>query len=130
MSMFLRTKINSIKSELKKRVQDENNFKAIVKAREGLFLFDLNKGLNVEGKCIPIEKGIQGIEINDCSDHPIGNIVATYDDTNNQIDVKVVPEDIPYSKRIAAGYLNNPQRPFESFTDSELEKIIEYVEKE
>ena len=36
----------------------------------------------------------------------------------------IIPDDIPYSKRIAEGYLNNPKEPFKNFTNEELKEIL------
>lgn len=131
MSIISKNKINKIKRNLEGSIGKQEYTKFIIKAKDGLFLFDLSKNPFYEDIYIPIEKELQGLIVEDCSKCLIENIIVAGNGKSEPViitmdDLEEVPEELQYNFKDAC--INNPSDPFSELTTEELKVLANIKE--
>lgn len=124
-SIISKSRINKVKKQLESEFGKPEYFKFMIRARNGLFLINLKKKPCDGRTYIPIDNEMPGLKLYDCSCCNIEEIIVI---GNGKNEPSFVLEDIPYVDRIAEGYINNPEKPFQDFEDNELKEIIKCCE--
>lgn len=85
-------RISKLKKDIYKIKGNPKYLRCIVKAREGLYLFELNKGIEHHRGCYKaIDKEIEGLEVIECGDYSIENILIVGDGNS---EFKVFIDDV------------------------------------
>lgn len=114
-------------SKLKRRVYEIKGnpiySKFMVQASDALYLFEANKEvIHHKEQYTKLEKPIEGLEIVDCSNCSIDNILIAGDGKSEPI---VISDDIPFAYDIAMGYLEDSKRPFKNLSREQLIEIAD-----
>lgn len=129
-----KSRINKIKKDLENKLGKEEYRKFIVKAKDGLFLFDMLKNPFYEDRYMHVEKEIPGLEIVDCSHCNIRDIIVAGNGTQEPVIICIdIPDDEELEKAIMKVKADNtsPTRlNFEDLSNEELKKIIDYCESD
>jgi hypothetical protein len=120
--MINNKRISKLKRDIYKKVGKLCYSNFIIQAIDGLYLFEMNKGaIFHKDKYIKIDKAIDGLEIIDYKECSIDSLLIVGDGKSEPV---IIEDHIPYSERIAEGYLNNSNEPFKDFSNDELKEII------
>ena len=101
--MLSRKRMNSIKKELKKIIGAIDCSKFIVKAKDGLFLFDLK---NQQRRYEKIDSEIPGYKVEDLKEFSIENIIVCGDGSHETVTIIIdyLPEDIEELNNMVDSY--------------------------
>lgn len=134
MSTISRSKINKIKRELENKIGKEEYRKFIIKAKDGLFLFDMQKDPFYEKRYVQVENEISGLEIEDCSHCNIEDIIVAGNGTQEPVIICIdIPDDEELEKaftKVKADNTSTTGLNFEDLSNEELKKIIDYCESD
>lgn len=129
-----RSKINKIKRDLENKLGKEEYRKIIIKAKDGLFLFDMLKNPLHEERYMSIENEVPGIEVMDCSHCNISDIIVAGNGTQEPVIICIdIPDDEELEKAIMKVKADNTSLSglnFEDLSNEELKKIIDYCESD
>lgn len=85
-------RMSKLKKDIYKIKGNPKYLKCIVKAREGLYLFELNRDIEHHKECYkPIDKEIEGLEVIECNDYSIEDILIV---GNGNSEFKVFIDDV------------------------------------
>lgn len=114
-------RVSKLKSQVYKIKGNPTYTKFIVEAREGLFLFEANKGvIHHREHYTKLDKPIPGLEVVDCSSCSIDGLLIVGDGKSEPV---IISDDIPYADEIAEGYLNNNENPYKNLSREQLIEI-------
>jgi len=124
-------RINRLEKELESNIGKLEYIKFIVKTKEGLFLFDLNKDVDEHiEKYAPIADIIPGYYVHDVSEHPLDTILIVGDGKHEPIciidDYEDLPEEIQESFKKACN--KNSSNPYKELTTEEL-KVLAFMDE-
>lgn len=121
--MLNNKRIAKLRRDIYKKVGKICYSKFIVQAKEGLYLFEMNKeAIFHKDKYTKLDKAIDELEIIDYKECSIDSLLIVGDGKSEPV---IIEDNIPYAKRITEGYLNDPEDPFKNFTNDELKNISE-----
>ncbi|MBS6503853.1 MAG: hypothetical protein KH415_19950 [Clostridium sp.] len=127
--MINNKRISKLKKEIFKIKGNPKYLKCIVKAREGLYLFGLKKDIKHHKECYkPIDKEIEGLEVIECSDYSIEDILIVGDGKSELVVfTDDILEDIPndVKERFKKACFNNPDNPYKELTTEDLKVLID-----
>lgn len=122
-------RIAKLKKEIYKIKGSPKYSKLIVKTREGLYLFQLRKNTENHKECYtPIDNTIDGLEVVECSDYSINDILIV---GNGESELTVlmddILEDIPndVKERFKSSCIKNPDNPYKELTTEDLKVLID-----
>lgn len=122
--MISSKRVNKLKKDINMIYKKASETTFIIKAKEGLFLYDLTKNPLIESQKKQIEKPIRGIEIEDISESSIENIVVV---AGEGYHLNVIIDDIeddPEGKRIFKEYfIENNILNYKNLTNEQLKEI-------
>lgn len=126
--MINNKRISKLKKEIYKIKGNPKYLRCIVKAREGLYLFELNKDIEHHKECYkPIDKEIEGLEVIECSNYSIENIFIVGDGKSELVVfTDDVLEDIPndVKERFKEACIKNPENPYKELSTEDLKVLI------
>ncbi|KEI10831.1 hypothetical protein Z957_12350 [Clostridium sp. K25] len=130
MSIISRKRIINIKKELEKKIGKEEYTRFIIRAKNGLFLIDLTK----KPIYSHIKKEIPGLEIEDCLNCNMEDIIVAGDGTMEPVIICMdMPDDEEIEKAIRKVKADNTKESklnFEDVSTEELIKIVDYYENQ
>lgn len=126
--MINNRRISKLKKEIYKIKGNPKYLKCIVRAREGVYLFELKKDAKNHKECYkPIDKEIEGIEVVECSDFSIEDILIVGDGNSELV---VFTDDIigdacyDLKKRFKKACINNPENPYRELSTEDLKILV------
>lgn len=121
--MISSKRVNKLKRNIEKMYSVIDTHKFIVKAKEGLFLFDQTE-LKTEEKRKKINEVIKGIEVFNCSEVSINNIlIVGAPGSNKTIIIDDIEED-PEGMKILREYFNAANMLiYSDLTNEQLKEI-------
>lgn len=125
--MINNKRISRLKKEIYKIKGNPKYLKCIVKARDGLYLFELNKDIEHHIECYKrIESVLDGVEVIECEEYSIEDILIVGDGKSEfKVFLEDILEDIPdeIKERFRESYIKNPKDPYKELSTEDL-KIL------
>ena len=127
--MISNKRIARLKKEIYKIKGNPKYSKCIVKAREGLYLFQLRKGIeHHKDLYTKIDKEIEGLEVVECSEYSIEDILIVGNGESEPIVfIDDILEDIPsdVKERFKSSCIKNPDDPYKELSTEDLKLLVE-----
>lgn len=127
--MISNKRISKLKKEIYKIKGNPKYSKFIVKTEEGLYLFNLKKGAeNYKEHYTPLDKVIDGLELVECSDYSINDILILGNGENEPI---VLIDDIlgnitnDVKERFKQLCIKNPNDPYKELSAEDLKFLAD-----
>lgn len=126
--MISNKRISKLKKEIYKIKGKPKYSKCIVMAREGLYLFELNKVIEHHRECYKrIDDVIEGIEVIECKEYSIEDILIVGDGKSEfKVFIDDILEDIPndVKERFKESCIKNPDNPFKELSTEDLKVLL------
>lgn len=122
-------RMSKLKKDIYKIKGNPKYLKCIVKAREGLYLFELNRDIEHHRGCYKaIDKEIEGLEVIECGDYSIENILIVGDGKSELVVfTDDILEDIPndVKVRFKNSCIKNSDNPYKELSTEDLKALID-----
>lgn len=127
--MINNKRISKLKKEIYKIKGNPKYLRCIVKAREGLYLFELKKEIEHHRDCYKaIDKEIEGLEVIECGEYSIDDILIVGDGKSEFIvfmedSLEDIPNDV--KERFKKACLRNPENPYKELSTDDLKLLLD-----
>lgn len=117
-------RVRRLQKEIYKRKGNPRYSKFIIRASDGLFLFQSsNTVMRGHDKYTLIKEPIQGIQIVDCEGCSIKELLIVGDGISEPV---LIEDDIPFADDVAEGYLKDRANPFKDLSTDKLKEIAQF----